>query len=254
MKLVANLLRSASTTQRNLTLNSFLVGWWQYDERTSLELECAFKRTQRIFELLIAGFLYIIDFDQMLQYRKTEPTRRRRIKRDLASIAKKGVAGLRLEQNDEQTDSAGAASGSQDLLSVAATRAALNSNCLSPSQTPQAPSNTPQTPQTPRSPPSPAPDSGPNQDSSTQTVATSANERWQERERRRLRRAVEEIERLRLNDDRVNHGNPPRLDNMVIYYNLDEEPGLLGDGNQDLWQSEESSSSSEEDEIHIVRP
>ena len=199
-----------------------------------------------MFELLIAGFLYIVDFDQMLQYRKTEPSRRRRIKRDLASIAKKGVAGLRLEQgaDNEPVESSGTAAASQDLLSLAAARAALNSNCLSPSQTPLAPSNTPQTPQTPRSPPSPAPESSPSQDSGTQTIVSGTGDRWQERERRRLRRAVEEIERLRLNDDRVQNGNPPRLDNMVIYYNLDEDASGLLDENsqQDAWQSEDSSS------------
>ncbi|XP_057368407.1 E3 ubiquitin-protein ligase rnf146-like [Daphnia carinata] len=223
-------------------------GWWQYDERTSFELECAYKRSQRICELLIAGFLYMIDFDQMFQSRKTEPSRRRRIKRDLASIPKKGVAGLRLEPNDESENGPTA---SLDLLSVAASRAALVSNCLSPSQTPQAPSNTPQTPQTPqtpRSPPSPAPESISDQEAITETLSNYS--RWQERERRRLRRAVEEIERLRLHDgDRF---TPPlsRLDNMVIYYNMDEERNGLHDHTQDdLWPSEDSSSDDEEEVI-----
>jgi hypothetical protein len=228
----------------------FVLGWWAYDERTSFEMECAYKRSQRICELLIAGFLYTIDFDQMFQSRKTEPSRRRRIKRDLASIPKKGVAGLRLEQSDETENSQAA---SLDLLSVAASRAALTSNCLSPSQTPQAPSNTPQTPQTPqtpRSPPSPAPETISNQDSVAQTLPSES--RWQERERRRLRRAVEEIERLRLHDgDRF---TPPlsRLDNMVIYYNMDEETSVIHDDtHDDLWPSEDSSSDDEEGEVII---
>ncbi|XP_063235262.1 E3 ubiquitin-protein ligase rnf146-like isoform X2 [Bacillus rossius redtenbacheri] len=72
-------------------------GWWQYDERTSRELEAAYKRGERHCELLIAGFLYVADFDAMLQLRRNDPSRRRRIKRDLATIPKKGVAGLRLE-------------------------------------------------------------------------------------------------------------------------------------------------------------
>ena len=227
-----------------------------YEERTSSEIESAYKRSQRICELLIAGLIYMIDFDQMLQYRKQEPSRRRRIKRDLASIPKKGVAGLRLEQGDAEIDQQGAAS--LDLLSVAASRAALNSNCLSPSQTPQVPSNTPQTPQTPRSPPSPAPEtsgSNPNQDSGTAQAlsigaAVMGEARWQERERRRLRRAVEEIERLRLHDGEP---HPPRLDNItpLVYYDLDEHTAILDDENQDLWPSGEStssSSSSEEEE------
>ncbi|KAK3925808.1 E3 ubiquitin-protein ligase RNF146 [Frankliniella fusca] len=72
-------------------------GWWQYDERTSRELELAFKNGQRTCELLIVGQLYIADFDAMLQLRRNDMSRRRRIKRDLASIPKKGIAGLRLE-------------------------------------------------------------------------------------------------------------------------------------------------------------
>ena len=143
---------------------AILLGWWQYDERTSGELETAYKRSQRLCELLIAGHLYIIDFDQMLQYRKTDLARRRRIKRDLASIPKKGVAGLRTEQSEEssgQTENT-----TSDFL-----------NCLSSTHTP---SNTPQTP------PSPSPE---------------APEAYQSRESRRLRRAMEEIERLRLYDE-----------------------------------------------------
>ncbi|XP_046397741.1 E3 ubiquitin-protein ligase RNF146 [Ischnura elegans] len=71
------------------------LSWWQYDERTRMELECAYKRGERSCELLIAGFLYVADFDGMVQLRRGDPSRRRRIKRDLASIPVKGVAGLR---------------------------------------------------------------------------------------------------------------------------------------------------------------
>ena len=124
----------------------------------------AYKRSQRLCELLIAGHLYIIDFDQMLQYRKTDLVRRRRIKRDLATIPKKGVAGLRTEQSEESSGQT--ENGTSDLL-----------NCLSSTQTP---SNTPQTPPSP---------------------SAQAPEAYQSRESRRLRRAMEEIERLRLHDD-----------------------------------------------------
>lgn len=72
-------------------------GWWQYDERTSAELEAASKREARRCEVLIAGFIYTIDFDQMVQMRRDHPSRRRRIKRDLVTIAKKGIAGIRME-------------------------------------------------------------------------------------------------------------------------------------------------------------
>ncbi|CAH1253792.1 RNF146 [Branchiostoma lanceolatum] len=71
-------------------------GWWQYDERTNAELEDAYTKKKKSCELLIAGFLYIIDFVNMLQFRRNDPSRRRRIKRDLMNTPKKGVAGVRL--------------------------------------------------------------------------------------------------------------------------------------------------------------
>ncbi|XP_018325946.1 uncharacterized protein LOC108737545 isoform X2 [Agrilus planipennis] len=72
-------------------------GWWQYDERTSKELETSYKEGKSTCELLIAGFLYVVDLECMIQMRKTDPLRRRRIKRDLATVPKKGVAGLRID-------------------------------------------------------------------------------------------------------------------------------------------------------------
>ncbi|CAG9833850.1 unnamed protein product [Diabrotica balteata] len=69
-------------------------GWWQYDERTSKDLEASYTNNEKTCELLIAGFLYIIDLENMLQIRRNDPSRRRRIKRDYATVAKKGVAGL----------------------------------------------------------------------------------------------------------------------------------------------------------------
>ena len=82
-----------------------VLGWWQYDERTSQELEAAFKSGQRTCELLIVGQLYIADFDAMLQLRRNDMSRRRRIKRDLASIPKKGIAGLRFDGLPNTTSS-----------------------------------------------------------------------------------------------------------------------------------------------------
>uniref|UniRef100_A0A1E1X3S9 E3 ubiquitin-protein ligase n=1 Tax=Amblyomma aureolatum TaxID=187763 RepID=A0A1E1X3S9_9ACAR len=72
-------------------------GWWQYDERTSGELEAACAKQERRCEVLIAGFLYIVDFEHMIQVRRNDISRRRRVKRDLASVPKKGIAGIRLE-------------------------------------------------------------------------------------------------------------------------------------------------------------
>lgn len=69
-------------------------GWWQYEERISSELETYFKLGHKSCEILICGFLYIIDFANGQQYRKDLQSRKRKIKRDLASAPKKGVAGL----------------------------------------------------------------------------------------------------------------------------------------------------------------
>ena len=89
-------------------------GWWLYDERTSVEVEKCFKRGDQNCELLIAGFLYIIDFEHMLQYRRNDPSRRRRIKRDLASAPKKGVAGLRMESDQTNRENIPAASDNNE--------------------------------------------------------------------------------------------------------------------------------------------
>ncbi|GFS72702.1 e3 ubiquitin-protein ligase RNF146-B [Nephila pilipes] len=70
-------------------------GWWQYDDRTSSEIEAAYKKGEQQCEVLIAGFLYIIDFQKNLQIRRCDPYRKRQIKRDLITIQKKGVAGIR---------------------------------------------------------------------------------------------------------------------------------------------------------------
>uniref|UniRef100_A0A3B4BA31 E3 ubiquitin-protein ligase n=1 Tax=Periophthalmus magnuspinnatus TaxID=409849 RepID=A0A3B4BA31_9GOBI len=80
-------------------------GWWQYDERTSRELEDAFSKGKKTAEMLIAGFLYVADLENMVQYRRNEHGRRRKMKRDVLDIPKKGVAGLRL---DTDTVSGGA--------------------------------------------------------------------------------------------------------------------------------------------------
>lgn len=75
-------------------------GWWQYDERTSVELENSYQKGEKMCQLLIAGFIYVADFEAMIQVRQNDPSRRRKIKRDLATIQKKGVAGLRQVEAD----------------------------------------------------------------------------------------------------------------------------------------------------------
>ncbi|XP_076634283.1 ring finger protein 146 isoform X2 [Colletes latitarsis] len=86
------------------------------------------------------GFLYIADFGSMLQLRRNDPSRRRRIKRDLYNVPKKGVAGLRLNNQDEEIirEIRGAerpASPASDNMGIGD-----ETNTLVP------PSNTPQTP------------------------------------------------------------------------------------------------------------
>uniref|UniRef100_A0A8C5JZ50 E3 ubiquitin-protein ligase n=1 Tax=Jaculus jaculus TaxID=51337 RepID=A0A8C5JZ50_JACJA len=65
-------------------------GWWQYEERTSRELEDAFSKGKKNTEMLIAGFLYVADLENMLQYRRNEH-------RYIVDISKKEVARLRLD-------------------------------------------------------------------------------------------------------------------------------------------------------------
>lgn len=72
-------------------------GWWQYDERTAQELETQYHEGGDKMEVLIAGFLYIIDFKNMIQFRRNDPSRCRRIKRDALTIPKKGIAGISLK-------------------------------------------------------------------------------------------------------------------------------------------------------------
>ncbi|XP_033645192.1 E3 ubiquitin-protein ligase rnf146-like [Asterias rubens] len=97
-------------------------GWWQYDERTNVELEESYNAKKRSFELLIAGYMYVVDLDNMLQMRRHDQSRRRRIKRDLISAPKKGIAGLKIaahqdssaateDQNSEPEKSETAAAG-----------------------------------------------------------------------------------------------------------------------------------------------
>lgn len=146
-------------------------GWWQYDERTSQELEIKYKKGDKIFELLIAGFLYVIDLENMRQYRRNDQTRKRRIRRDLRSIPGiKGIAGLKFEvdQNErpsgdggeDSTQSTTSSSGASMSSQTAGTQAqpisitSPNSDQVSALGddtylAPPAPNNTPQTPQTP---------------------------------------------------------------------------------------------------------
>uniref|UniRef100_A0A1A9WCX4 E3 ubiquitin-protein ligase n=1 Tax=Glossina brevipalpis TaxID=37001 RepID=A0A1A9WCX4_9MUSC len=85
--------------------NRIMNRWWQYDDRTSQDIEEAYKKSEKSCTILVAGYVYIVDLETMIQQRQNEPSRCRRVKRDLATIPKKGVAGLRIEGNSVLTDS-----------------------------------------------------------------------------------------------------------------------------------------------------
>lgn len=144
-------------------------GWWQYDERTSVELEARYKKGDKTFELLIAGFLYAIDLENMRQYRRNDQTRKRRIRRDLRSIPDiKGIAGLKFDDGQSMRPS-GDGGEADAHPSAASTNVNLNPQTSAPGSVmttspnsdqisslgddaylaPPAPNNTPQTPQTP---------------------------------------------------------------------------------------------------------
>lgn len=70
-------------------------GWWQYDERSNGDIEQAYKLNQRLHEILICGQLYVVDFENKCQFLKTNPNRKRCIKREkVKDIEVKGIAGL----------------------------------------------------------------------------------------------------------------------------------------------------------------
>lgn len=71
-------------------------GWWKFEERLCKDLEEVKSLGMDKLETLICGTLYVIDLNALVQYNKDNPTRRRRIKRDLVTnVVVKGVAGIR---------------------------------------------------------------------------------------------------------------------------------------------------------------
>lgn len=53
----------------------------------------------------MAGYVYVVDFESMLQQRQNDPSRKRQVKRDLSTTPKKGVAGLRIDGSTESSSS-----------------------------------------------------------------------------------------------------------------------------------------------------
>ena len=135
-------------------------GWWEYDERTTAELEEAYKTNEAKeepepgeessipgsdttttvnnahCELLIAGFLYVIDFEHMIQYRRNEPQRRRKVKRDARDqiMNRKGVAGLRIKPSPGSATTAMINNNVQNTISRSTTQPNNVSTASQPSQ------------------------------------------------------------------------------------------------------------------------
>ncbi|VVC28077.1 Hypothetical protein CINCED_3A014804 [Cinara cedri] len=70
-------------------------GWWQYEKRTSEEIEQNYQLNNKRFDLLICGTLYTIDLDLNMQYNIDNPARRRKLKRENGNkLLVKGIAGI----------------------------------------------------------------------------------------------------------------------------------------------------------------
>lgn len=84
-------------------------GWWRYDNRTSVEIEEAHLKQEKTVNVQVAGYVYVVDFEKMLQFRHNGQSRKRKIKRELASTPKKdlnikGVAGLCFTNKDSDSN------------------------------------------------------------------------------------------------------------------------------------------------------
>lgn len=98
------------------------LGWWLYDERTSSEIEDSYNKGDKSCTILVAGYVYVVDFESMLQQRQNDPSRKRQVKRDLSTTPKKGVAGLRI---DGSTESSSSSQSNYQIDTIAATDAAI---------------------------------------------------------------------------------------------------------------------------------
>ncbi|XGW22406.1 hypothetical protein V3C99_004992 [Haemonchus contortus] len=82
-------------------------GWWRFDPRLEKDLENGRRSEKQIVELIVCGFKYEVDYEQMVQYRKGAPRRKRKIKRvseaEFQEISNKGIvmgiSGVRLIRN-----------------------------------------------------------------------------------------------------------------------------------------------------------
>ncbi|CAK1556260.1 unnamed protein product [Leptosia nina] len=83
-------------------------GWWSYDERSNEDIESNFNEGKSECKLLVAGAIYCVDFNNMIQYRQADPRRKRKIIRDTLNHPCKGIAGIRktLNKPDSNVDAA----------------------------------------------------------------------------------------------------------------------------------------------------
>ncbi|XP_055689762.1 E3 ubiquitin-protein ligase rnf146-like isoform X2 [Lutzomyia longipalpis] len=81
-------------------------GWWEYEVRTREELEVNYKLGVLSMTTIICGNAYEIDFQQMVQYPKDHPRRKRRIRREgpEPELWVRGVAGIVVEEDDVPLD------------------------------------------------------------------------------------------------------------------------------------------------------
>nr|XP_026499199.1 E3 ubiquitin-protein ligase rnf146 [Vanessa tameamea] len=83
-------------------------GWWKYDERSNMDLENTYSSGETECLLLLAGTIYCVDFHNMIQIRRSDPTKRRKVKRDIPTLPSKGIAGIKnveISHTEVNTDS-----------------------------------------------------------------------------------------------------------------------------------------------------
>ncbi|CAJ0920563.1 unnamed protein product, partial [Mesorhabditis belari] len=74
-------------------------GWWRYDPRTEKDINDACRLGKQKCEVNTCGMTFVIDFQEMVQYRKDTPDVQREISRadgeqDLTRMQIRGIAGV----------------------------------------------------------------------------------------------------------------------------------------------------------------
>ncbi|XP_063623377.1 E3 ubiquitin-protein ligase rnf146 isoform X2 [Cydia splendana] len=92
-------------------------GWWKYDERSNIELENSYNAGSPECTLLLAGAVYRINFQNMVQMRQNDRTRRRRVQRDTPALPAKGIAGIKIDNPTNEAKNESETSNTIDLTS-----------------------------------------------------------------------------------------------------------------------------------------